>query len=116
VLDEEQHVDPLEERSVDMKQVAGDDPFGLRFQELSPRGAAAPWCWAQAGAFEDVAYGAGRYSDSDSGELAADPLIAPCRVLTSNRNTASPMSARVEGRPGRQRETITADGHSPMAV
>jgi hypothetical protein len=36
VLDEEQHVDPLEQHGVDMEQVAGPDPFGLRFQKLRP--------------------------------------------------------------------------------
>ncbi|MCO6008468.1 hypothetical protein NE236_26175 [Actinoallomurus purpureus] len=43
VLDEEQHVDPLEEDRVDVEQVTRDDPFGLCLQELRPSRASATW-------------------------------------------------------------------------
>jgi hypothetical protein len=37
-----QDLDPLEEHRVDMEQVAGEDPRGLRLQELAPRWFAVP--------------------------------------------------------------------------
>jgi hypothetical protein len=83
VLDEEQHTDPFEKHCVDMEQVTGEDPLGLGLQELAPARSRPSGCGIQSGTFEDVPHRAGRNPDTDAGELAADPLIAPSRVLSS---------------------------------
>lgn len=83
VLDEEQHIDPLPEHRVDMEQVTGEDPLGLGLQELGPTRSCPSGCGIQASTFEDVPHRAGRHPNTDPGELAADPLIAPSRVLSS---------------------------------
>jgi hypothetical protein len=82
VLNEEQDVDPLEGHSVDMEQIAGEDPFGLSLQELPPSRPLTPRSGTKAGAFEDVAHRAGRHPHADLGEFTTDPLITPAPVLT----------------------------------
>ena len=103
VFDEEQDVDPLAEHGVDVEQVTGKDPVGLRSQKLAPVRPGPSGCWVQAGAFEDVSHGTGRHLVSGTGEFAADALIAPRRVSRAMRSTASRMSFLVDGRPGRFR-------------
>src|ERR1035441_2446102 len=62
VVDEEQHVDPLEERGGGVEQITCPAPRGLGFQELAPGRAVAP-------------------TDPGPCELAADPLVSPGGVL-----------------------------------
>lgn len=81
MFDEEQHVDPLADHRVDAEQIAGQDPLGLRFEELAPGGPTASGSRIQPGAFEDVAHGTGRHADAGTGEFTADALIAPGRAL-----------------------------------
>ena len=63
VFDEEQDVDPFEERGVDVEQITCPDPDGPGFEELAPGRAVAPGCGIQAGRFEDVACRTGRCLD-----------------------------------------------------
>lgn len=57
VLDDEQHVEPLEENSVDVEQVTRPDALGLRFEELTPTRSGATWHGIEPGSFEDVTRG-----------------------------------------------------------
>jgi hypothetical protein len=53
VLDHRETVQPGQQHGVAMEKVAGQDPFRLRTQELTPRWTAAPWTWIDSGALED---------------------------------------------------------------
>lgn len=64
-------------------------PLGLCLQELAPRRTRPPRCRIEARALEDVAHRAWRHTDTSPGEFAADPLIAPRRVLAGQAQDRS---------------------------
>ena len=80
-FDEHECVEPPEQHGVDGEEVAGDDPAGLGSQELPPRLRRPARRGLDPGLLQDRPHGAGRDPDTESGELALDPPVAPTRVL-----------------------------------
>lgn len=66
---------------VDGEEVAGEDRFALRPQEVAPGSHIAPWRRRQAGPGENVADGASGDGGAQLVELASDPQVAPARIL-----------------------------------
>jgi hypothetical protein len=60
-LQEEQHVDPLEEHGVDGEEVAGQDRVRLGGQELLPRRSRPAWRRLYAGLLQDLLHRTGRH-------------------------------------------------------
>ena len=83
MLDEEQHVEPSEQDGVDREEVTGDQPLRLRVKELGPGGTRASRRGVDAPTLQDRPDARWGDGDAHGGELAADPPVAPGRVLTS---------------------------------
>ena len=81
MFEEDQCVEPVAQRGVDVEEINGDDPMGLVEQELSPGRAAAAGCWVDAGVVQDVPYGGGADGMAESGQFAVDSAVAPAGVL-----------------------------------
>jgi hypothetical protein len=82
-LDEEQHVERLQQHRLDGKEVAGQRSPALRPKELAPGRTGAPWCpcRSQAGPAKDPPDRARSDPDPELAEFALDPYATPPRVL-----------------------------------
>src|SRR5947208_16839248 len=69
-LDEDQHVQPLEQDRVDGEEVAGEDAVGLLAEELDPAAARAVWRWWHALATGDRPDDPRSYRNSQAHQLA----------------------------------------------
>src|SRR5258706_13436256 len=76
-LEEEQHVDPLEEHGVDGEEVAGQDRVRLGGQKLFPGRPAAPWRRVAPGVVQDLPYRAGRHLVAQSGKFTLNAAVSP---------------------------------------
>src|SRR5262249_51642267 len=99
-LDEEQHVDGLEEQRLDREEVAGEDLVPVLAKELPPGAAPALplGCRRQAVAPEHGAHGRVAEAMIELGELALDAPVAPAGVLP--------------GQPEDQRLDLGGDGRA----
>jgi hypothetical protein len=64
-LDDEQHVQAGQSDGVDGEEVGGQQPTGLRAQELVPGGSAAPRCRVEPVAAQDPPHRRGRHADPE---------------------------------------------------
>jgi hypothetical protein len=64
-----------------VKEVGGEDPGGLRVQELLPGRAVLPWRRVDAGGAQDVVDGGRRTRGAQLGQLAVDAPVTLERVL-----------------------------------
>ena len=80
-LDEHEDVERPEPRGLDGEEVAGDDPVGLRPEELSPGRAAAPRGRPRSFRSEQGPYRRRAHAVPELAQLALDPDAAPARVL-----------------------------------
>src|SRR6266511_2274520 len=81
--DEEEHVVTAQQDAFDSEEIAGDDARRLRAQELAPAGSRPPRCWLQLRLGEQPADTGRRHPEAELHEFAADPAMAPTRVLPS---------------------------------
>jgi hypothetical protein len=65
----------------DGEEIAGDDARCLRAQELAPAWSHLPRCWLQLRLGEQPADAGRRHAEAKLLQLAADPAMAPMRVL-----------------------------------
>src|ERR1035441_509371 len=85
------------------KKAGRDDRLGLGGQELLPARGFALWCGVDAGFLEDLPDGGGRDLVPEARELAADPPVAPGRVVAGHleREAADRRPERTAARRGR---------------
>jgi hypothetical protein len=103
VLDEYQHVQPLEQSRLHRQEVAGDDRVGLGGQELPPGRPGPPGRWIDARSVQDLPY-RGRSDRMPS--CASSPWILrwPQAGFSRAIRTISVLTeVPVDGRPGRRR-------------
>src|SRR5439155_3664187 len=81
VGDEEQRVVATQERTLDGKEIARDDARGLRSQELAPARSATPRSRRKLRLGEQSADAGRRHLEAELAQLAADPPVAPARIL-----------------------------------
>ena len=79
-LDEEQHVEGLQECGLHGEEVTGDDALGLATQELAP-GRTSPRGGAEAFAGQQPLDGARPDADAELAQLPLDPHVAPAWVV-----------------------------------
>src|SRR5918996_83603 len=79
--DEEEDVEPLQERCLDGEEVAGERARRLLAQECSPRWACSLGRRRQTGADQQLAHGGRRDGDAETLELADDAAVTPVGVL-----------------------------------
>src|SRR6266540_3251236 len=79
--DEEEDVDPLQKGGFDGEEVAGEHARRLRSQEGSPRRVRSLWRRLQTCLEQHLAHGNRRNRNTETLELADDPLVSPVRVL-----------------------------------
>lgn len=80
--DEEQDVNPLQERGLDGKEVTGEHARRLLSQEVSPGGPHSLWRRLQTRREQYLAHRGCRDADAEAFELAGDPLVSPVWVLS----------------------------------
>jgi hypothetical protein len=80
-LHHEEHIQPSQQDSVDVDEVAGQQPVRLRAQELLPTRTRAPRRRPQTGCGEDPAHRALPHPVSEPDRFALNPAIAPSGVL-----------------------------------
>ena len=71
------HVEPLEQRGVDAKEVRGENALGLPAQELPPTWPVAARRGVDTGSFQDHPHRTGRDRVAEPGEFALDPPVTP---------------------------------------
>src|SRR6266540_4068714 len=81
VGDEEQRVVAAQEHALDGEEIAGDDARRLRVQELAPARPRAPRRRLKVRAGEQPADACRRYPGAELAQLAANPPVAPARIL-----------------------------------
>ena len=81
VGDEEQRVVAAQEHALDGEEIARDDARRLRVQELAPARPAAPRRRLQSRSSEKTADAGRRHPEAELAQLAADPPMAPARIL-----------------------------------
>src|SRR6266511_332485 len=79
--DEEQHVVTTQKHRLDDEEITGDDARCLRPQELAPTRPCAPRRRLQPPSGEKAADARRRDAEAELGQLAADPPMAPARIL-----------------------------------
>jgi hypothetical protein len=107
-LDEHEHVHAAEQHRVDGEEIAGDDPAGLRAQELPPRLRRPTRHRIDPSLPEDRPDRAGCNPNAEAGEFALDPPVAPTRVLPRqplNQRPHARVRCRSSRRPMRIRPT-----------
>jgi hypothetical protein len=82
VFDEEQDVELAEPDGVDDEGVTGDDPAGLRSEELGPGRPGASWGGVDAVTFPDGRRRGGGEAVAEAGEFAVDAPVALRRVVS----------------------------------
>ena len=100
VLDDEQDVEPAQEEGIDVEEIDCGDCPGLGRQGLFPAGRRALRCGVDAGCLEDLPDGGGRDLLAENGQLAADPPVAPGRVVAGHLQH-KPADRRASTRPSR---------------
>src|SRR6266487_451584 len=80
-LDHEEHMQPSEQDSVDVEEVAGQQAVRLGAQELLPTRTRAPWRRRQTCRGEDPAHRALPHAVSEPDRFALNPAVAPSGVL-----------------------------------
>ncbi|WP_372517718.1 hypothetical protein [Frankia tisae] len=80
-LDDEEHVDPLQEHGVDGEEITGQQAGCLRGQERPPRAVCSPRCRADAGAVQDPPDGGNPDRTTQPDKLAMDPAVWPVLAL-----------------------------------
>ena len=85
MLDYGQNVDLCAVQEVGGEEIAGHDAFGLGLQEVRPGDRTTSGRRVDAGGLEDFPEGGGGDSDAESGQLAVDPPVAPCRLIDFDR-------------------------------
>jgi hypothetical protein len=108
-LDHKQHVQTPEQHRVDVEEVAGQDPLGLRGQELPPAQARAAWRRVDARPLEQQPHGAWRELVTKPCQFAMDAPVAPGRVLSRDPQDQLPQLRRYRRSPSR------ATGFRPVA-
>jgi hypothetical protein len=81
VLDEHQDIQPAEQHGVNMDEINGEDPGGLRVEELPPGRADPPRRGIDSRGPQDLIHGGRRDRYPQLGQLAVYPPVAPERVL-----------------------------------
>jgi hypothetical protein len=81
VLDEDQYVQPGQRHSVDVQEVGGEDPGGLRVQELPPGRSVPARRRVNARGAQDLIDGRCRDGQAQLGQLAVNTPVAPERVF-----------------------------------
>ena len=81
VLDDCQDVLALPGQGDGLDEVAGEQRFGLGTQKVGPGRDAALRRGVNALGLEDLPDGGGSHLDTEGGELAVHPPVAPARVL-----------------------------------
>jgi hypothetical protein len=85
VLDEHQAVQPGQQHSIDVQEVDGQDPAGLRVQELPPGRSVPSRRGVDARGAQDHIDSGGRDRDAQLGQLAVNAPVAPERVSFARR-------------------------------
>jgi hypothetical protein len=99
-LDHEQHVQALEQDRVDVEEVDGQDPFGLRGEELPPRQTRAVWRRVGARPVEEQPDSACRNRVPKPRELTMDAPVPHVGFSVAIRRVRRRSSDETEGRPG----------------
>jgi hypothetical protein len=81
VLDEHQDVQPVQGDGIDVEEVDGEDPGGLRVQELPPGRAVPARRGVDACGADDLVDRGRRDRDAELGQLAVNAPVTPQRVL-----------------------------------
>lgn len=81
VLDEDQHIQPFEQRRLDHQEVAGDDRVSLGGQELPPGRPGPAGRRIDTGGVQDLPHRGSRDRVTEPGQLALDSPVPPGRVL-----------------------------------
>jgi hypothetical protein len=97
---EEQHVDPLQERGLNGEEVAGQRSRRLLAHERSPRQPRPLRCWREAGLDQHPAHRRRRHHDTRALELTDDPPVPPELILPRETKDQS-SHRRLERRPSR---------------
>jgi hypothetical protein len=81
VGDEEQRVVAAHEHALDGEEIAGDDARRLHVEEFAPARSRAPWRRVESRPSQKTADACRRDPEAELGQLAADPPVAPARIL-----------------------------------
>src|SRR5262245_40603744 len=92
--DEEEDVDPLQERGLDGEEVTGEHARRLRPHEVSPRGSPSLWRWPKTSFEQHLPHRRRRDADAEAVQFADDPLVAPVRVLSGETQDQLTQRAR----------------------
>jgi hypothetical protein len=104
VLDEHQDIQPVQGDSIDVQEVDGEDPGGLRVQELPAGRAVSSRRRVDACGPEDLVDRGCRDRDAELGQLAVDAPVTPQRGSRApGGQRAGRYPGTVAGRPGRRR-------------
>jgi hypothetical protein len=106
VLDEHQDVQPGQRDSIHVKEVDGQDPGGLRVQELAPGRAVRARRGVDARGAQDLVDGRWRDGQSQLGQLAVNTPVTPERVLLRQADGEPAILRAVAGRPGLRRRVL----------
>ena len=82
-LDEEEHVQALEEDRVHSQEIRGQQALRLGTDEVPPRQRVPATCRIESRLLQHSAHGGGRDRDADPRQLTMDTQVAPPRVLPS---------------------------------
>jgi hypothetical protein len=105
VLDEHQHVYPLQQHGVHVQETDREDPGGLGAQELPPRRAGPAGRRIDARSTQDLPHGGRRDGDAELHELAVDAPVSPQRILPR----------QADGKAGDARACRRASRLAPLA-
>jgi hypothetical protein len=101
-LDEEQHIEALQEQGVDGEEVALEDARRLLAKKLRPARLETLRCRLDARLLENRPDGARGQLDPEADQLAVDPPVAQPGFSSASRTTSSRTPAGVAGRPARR--------------
>jgi hypothetical protein len=100
VLDEHQHVQPLEHHRLDDQEFAGDDGARLSGEELPPGGPGPPRRGIDAGGVQDLPHRGCGDRVPEPGQFTVDPLMAQAGFSHAIRTISVLTETPVDGRPG----------------
>ena len=103
VLDEDQHVQPPEQRRLHNQEVTGDDRVRLGGQELPPGRSGPPGCRFDACGVQDLPYRGRGDRAPEPRELTLDPPVAQAGFSLAIWMIIVLTEVPVDGRPGRRR-------------
>ena len=105
VLDEHQHIEPLEQHRLDDQEVTGDDGVRLGGEELPPGRPGPPRRGIDAGGVQDLPHRGRGDRVPELGQLALDPPVSPGRVLSRHPDDQRP-DRDPGGRPSWRRRLV----------